>query len=387
MSYRPKVVDLFAGAGGLSEGFRMEGFDILVANDFNKDAANTYKLNHPEVKFIDGPIQNITTLNILELAGLEKGELDVLIGGPPCQAFSVYNHQRGFHDERSGLFREYIRIVEGLQPQVIVMENVTGMTSLEKGRAVDEIHESLVALGYQVENRVLKAEEYGVPQERRRVIFIGTRRKAPILWPEPTHEAPGSLYFPRFCTVWEAISDLPKLSIDEGFEEADYPTPPESQFQILMRQDSKSIFNHYAPHLTPINIHRLQFIPEGGSWRDIPHELLPEGMKRAKRSDHTKRYGRLSKSGLSSTILTRCDPHWGAFIHPNQERTLTVREAARLQSFPDRIRFSGARVEQYRQVGNAVPPLLGKAIASSVKKLVVGVESQSREKELVFDAV
>jgi DNA (cytosine-5)-methyltransferase 1 len=360
-------IDLFAGAGGLSEGFRMEEFQILAANDFDKDAAATYKFNHPEVNFLDGPIQNITGKDILGKANIKKGELDVLIGGPPCQAFSVYNHQRGFHDERSGLFREYIRIVEALEPKIIVMENVTGMSSVEKGRAITEIQESLIKLGYVIEHKILKAEEYGVPQERRRIIFLGVQNGYNIQWPKQTHFREGDK---KFNTVWDAISDLPVLNIDEGFEEGRYDNEPLSSLQKYLRKNSNYIFNHYAPHLTPINIHRMKFIPQGGSWRDIPQDLLPDGMKRAKRSDHTKRYGRLTQEGLSSTILTRCDPHWGAYIHPTQDRTLTVREAARLQTFPDHVKFCGSRVEQYRQVGNAVPPLLGKAIAKSVKNIL-----------------
>jgi DNA (cytosine-5)-methyltransferase 1 len=364
------AIDLFAGAGGFSEGFRMENFRILAANDFDKDAANTYRFNHPEVNFIDGPIEKISGKDLLKAANIWKGELDVLIGGPPCQAFSVYNHQRGFHDERSGLFREYIRIVEALEPKIIVMENVTGMASVEKGRAIFEIKKSLEKLGYIVDHKILKAEDYGVPQERRRLIFLGVRHSHSLRWPDPTHNKYGNTKLKKCNTVWDAISDLPKLNIDEGFEEGAYNTAPLSDLQKYLRKESSLIFNHVAPHLMCINIHRIKFIPQGGSWRDIPFDLLPEGMKRAKRSDHTKRYGRLTKDGLSSTILTRCDPHWGAYIHPTQDRTLTVREAARLQTFPDRIRFMGARVEQYRQVGNAVPPLLGKAIAKTVKELL-----------------
>jgi DNA (cytosine-5)-methyltransferase 1 len=363
-------IDLFAGAGGLSEGFRMEGFHIFAANDFDKDAAETYKFNHPGVNFLDGPIQNITGEAVLTKAEMKKGGLDVLAGGPPCQAFSVYNHQRGFHDERSGLFREYIRLVDALEPKVIVMENVTGMSSLENGRAIDEIYNSLGKLNYSIEHKILKAEEYGVPQERRRIIFIGVQPGYVIRWPEQTHNKDGNKGLKKFNTVWDAISDLPALEIDSGFEEGAYISESLSDLQKFLREKSNCIFNHYAPRLTPINIQRMRFIPQGGSWRDIPQYLLPDGMKRAKRSDHTKRYGRLMEDGLSSTILTRCDPHWGAYIHPTQDRTLTVREAARLQTFPDRIKFFGPRVEQYRQVGNAVPPLLGKAIARAVKKIL-----------------
>jgi len=369
-----RAVDLFVGAGGLSEGFKQAGFNILAANDFDRDSAETFQLNNPSVPFLPGPIQDISVARLMKAAGIRKYELEILTGGPPCQAYSVYNHQRGMHDERSGLFREYLRIVEGLMPRFVIMENVTGMTSIERGRAIDEIFSSLGGLGYHVESRILKAEEYGVPQQRRRIFIIGTRNGRSVDWPEPTH---GNDDLPLlsqglmpFVNVWDAIGDLPELQLLEGMDEAQYGRKPQSEFQREMRIDSRRLFNHVAPNLADINRERLKYIPQGGSWRDLPVKLLPPGMRRAKRSDHTKRYGRLKMDGLSSTILTKCDPHWGAYIHPTQQRTLTVREAARFQSFPDRIRFLGPRGEQYRQVGNAVPPLLARAVAESIVKML-----------------
>jgi DNA (cytosine-5)-methyltransferase 1 len=370
------LIDLFSGAGGMSEGFEQAGFNALVANDFDEDAAKTYQLNHPHVRFLSGPIQDISSESMLEAGKIKQKELDVLVGGPPCQAFSVYNHQRGMHDERSGLFREYLRIVEGLLPKFVVMENVTGLTSVADGRAVEEIYSSLQKFGYHVEHRILKAEEYGVPQERRRIFFIGSLEQKKIVWPNPICW-PGSLF--PCTTVWDAIGDLPPLQILEGEEESSYTTKPFSEYQKGLRKGSKKVFNHVAPYLAPINLERLKFIAPGGSWRDIPERLLPAGMKKAKKSDHTKRYGRLRTDGLASTILTKCDLHWGAFIHPNQERCLTVREAARLQSFPDRIRFTGSRGEQFRQVGNAVPPLLARAVANSIlEMLTTGTQANKR---------
>ena len=357
-----KCVDLFCGAGGLSEGFRQNGFEILLANDFDTWCEATYKLNHPETEFISGPIQNISAEQILISLKMKKGELDCIIGGPPCQAFSVYNHQRGMHDERSGLFREYLRLVAGLLPKYVIIENVPGMTSVEDGIAVKEIKSGLKSLGYEVEVKLLKAENYGVAQERRRLIFIGNRVGQEIEFPQHTH-GDGLL---TFVTVWDVISDLPKLENGEGSEVMNYSIPPQSDYQKLIRDGSPMIFNHVAPALGAINLERLKYIPEGGSWRDIPIELLPAGMKRARRSDHTKRYGRLKKDGFASTILTKCDPHWGAFFHPEQDRVITVREAARLQCFPDKIRFEGSKVEQYKQVGNAVPVLLSAAVAKVV---------------------
>ena len=374
MRGRLTAIDIFAGAGGLSEGFRQAGFDILAANDFDEFAERTFRFNHPETVFLSGPIQKISAADLLAAAGIGKGELDVLLGGPPCQAFSVYNHQRGLHDDRSGLFREYLRIVEGLEPRFVVMENVTGILSVAGGHAVEEIIQSLNSLGYHVEWRILKAEEYGVPQERRRIFFVGTREANLVIWPEATHGVSplGPLFsFGRkpLVTVDEAISDLPPLGILEGSEEMAYCCPPLSDYQRMLRAGSDVLYNHVAPFLHEINLKRLKYIPQGGSWRDIPHDLLPAGMKKAKRSDHTKRYGRLHPQGLACTILTKCDLHWGAYIHPWQERTITVREAARFQSFPDRVRFLGPRSEQYRQVGNAVPPLLARAVAQAIREM------------------
>lgn len=359
------VIDLFCGAGGLSEGFRQAGFSVLAGNDFFEAAGRTFEATHPEAIFFGEPIQELSANRLLKETGLLRGELTCLVGGPPCQAFSVYNHQRGMHDDRATLFREYLRMVEGLYPEWVVMENVTGILSAGGGEAVDAITKSLNDLGYAVEHRTLKAEEYGVPQERRRVVFLGNRIGAPIVWPEPTH---GEGRLPFVC-VWDAIGDLPILENGEApSERLKYRGPAFSEFQRILRGNGVSVANHQAPRLAEINEQRMQHIPEGGSWRDIPHELLPEGMKKARRCDHTKRYGRLRRDGLSSTVLTKCDIHWGAYIHPDQNRSLTVREAARLQSFPDWFEFAGPRTEQYVQVGNAVPPLLGRRIAEAVQE-------------------
>ena len=366
------AIDLFCGAGGLSEGFRQAGFHVLVGNDINETVGETFKLTHREAIFLEGRIENITAPQFLKASGLAKGELDCLIGGPPCQSFSVYNHQRGMHDERSQLFRDYLRIVSGLKPSWIVLENVTGITSAGGGEAVRAILEHLKRLGYTVEYQILKAEEYGVPQERRRIVFLGNRLGLPIIWPLPTH---GEDRIP-FVTIADAISDLPALVNGEDRGVLDYAKPPQSVYQRMMRDGSKRVLNHAAPRLAPINLERMKYIQQGGSWRDIPVDLLPAGMKKARRCDHTKRYGRMAWDGLACTILTKCDLHWGAYIHPEQDRSITVREAARLQSFPDWFEFIGPKTEQYIQVGNAVPPLLGRQIAEAVITATMGAESE-----------
>lgn len=373
------TVDLFAGAGGLALGFADAGFHPLAANDFDAPAGATFAANFERTPFLLRPVEEIPGKALLSTAGIKSGDLDALLGGPPCQAFSVYNHQRGFHDDRSGLFREYLRVVAEVLPKIVVMENVVGMTSLDGGRAIDEMHRSLGKLGYAVEHRILRAEEYGVPQERRRIFFIASRI-GPILWPEPTHGRPDDLltmHLKPFVTVWDAIGDLPKLDMGEGGDDlARYTRIARTDYQAAMRQGSEGVRNHYAPQLMEINAERMRHIPQGGSWRDLPHQLLPAGMKRARRSDHTKRYGRLHPEGLFSTILTKADLHWGAYIHPTEDRSLSVRECARAQSFPDRFQFVGSRSEQYKQVGNAVPPLLARAVAVSVRRMIEAAKGE-----------
>jgi len=393
------AADLFCGAGGLTLGFKEAGFHIAFANDINEEYANTYRLNHDGTTFFCESIEDLKAADVFKQTGLGKAEIDVLIGGPPCQGFSINAPKRSLEDDRNHLFREYGRLVlEGLRPKVIVMENVPGMVSLDGGRFIREIYALSEQAGYRMRHMILCAAHYGVPQERWRLFFIGTILKGvEITFPEPTHFAPvranftggreltwlpyiqngtrqpnlfGNVLKP-FTTVKDAIGDLPVLAVNEGAEEMEYDKPPATEYQRQMRAGSPKVFNHIAGALSKQNLERAKYIPPGGSWRDIPHELLPKGMKRARRSDHTRRYGRIDPNGLSGTVLTKCDPHWGTFFHYDQDRALTVREAARIQSFPDRYRFYGSRVSQYEQVGNAVPPLLAKVLANHIKRTLL----------------
>lgn len=359
MDSRPTVIDLFCGAGGLSEGFRQAGFRVLLGNDIDATFGETFSRSHEGATFVDKPIQSLSSAEILSGTGLSKGQLDVLVGGPPCQGYSVYNHGRGEHDPRAGLFREYLRIVQDLAPKWLVMENVTGLLSISGGQLIRTIADEIGKLGYAVEWRILRAEDYGVPQERRRVVFVANRVGVPIVFPSIEY---GEGLKP-LTTIWDAIGDLPLLAVENV---TDYPISASTDFQSRMRQGNSKLYNHFGPKLGKINLERIRHIPQGGSWRDIPFDLLPEGMKRAKRSDHTKRYGRPRLTDLSCTILTKCDIHWGAYIHPIENRPFTVREAARLQSFPDTFVFYGSMTEQFVQIGNAVPPMLATAIANSI---------------------
>jgi DNA (cytosine-5)-methyltransferase 1 len=369
------AIDLFCGAGGLSEGFRQAGFHVVAGNDYDEVAGATFASTHKEARFLGGAIEKIPAQDFILAGGIASGELTAIVGGPPCQGFSVNNHHRGMHDVRSSLYKEYLRLVDGLRPQWVVLENVTGMVSAGQGEAVLAILSGLSDLGYNVETRILKAEQYGIAQERRRLVFIGNRVGLPIVWPEPTH----GLSKP-FVTVQDAIGDLPEIANGEDRGAMSYRTAPKSEFQSYIRDGSKVVTCHGATRLADINIKRMRHIPQGGSWRDIPFELLPSGMQRAKRSDHTKRYGRLRWDGLASTILTKCDPHWGAYFHPDQDRAITVREAARFQSFPDWFEFQGSKTDQFVQVGNAVPPLLGRQIAEALKS---SMSQKSSDKLLI----
>lgn len=361
------VVDLFCGAGGLSLGFEEAGYQVLAGCDIVETFGRTFEANHDGAKFIHASVSELKDGVLLKHIGLERGQLDVLVGGPPCQAYSVYNHRRGMDDPRSQLFKHYLEVVRDVQPAWLVMENVTGILSIEKGALVERIKSSIRDLGYEdVDHFVLRAEEYGVPQERRRVVFIANRLGIPVEKPEAIATKPE-----EFVTVWDAIGDLPAIHFDEPvFDPMSYASPPTNDFQLRVRGNLTKVSDHRSPKLGKANQERLRHIPEGGSWRDIPFDLLPNGMKKAKRSDHTKRYGRPRKDGLSCTILTKCDIHWGAYIHPVQNRPFSVREAARLQSFPDRFKFCGSMTEQFVQIGNAVPPALAFQIANGIKQCV-----------------
>lgn len=386
-----KFIDLFAGAGGLSCGLEMAGFQAILANDVVEQYTETYRKNHPDTKIILGDVRQVWEKDLRQELSLKVGELDLLAGGPPCQGFSVNAPVRTLDDERNHLFKDFLKIAAILNPKAILIENVTGIVQLGKGTIVEQIYKVLQSLGYAVKHRILFAGHYGVPQMRFRTIFIGIRKsQKEIEFPKPTHNAKAVANFagakelcfdipPLFAsalkkhtTVWDAISDLPPIKSGSRNETLDYEKVPQNEYQASLRHGSEKVWNHSCASLGPINLERLKYIPQGGSWRDIPYDLLPTGMKRARRSDHTKRYGRLHPDALCSTVLTKCDPHWGSFFHPEQDRVLSIREAARIQSFPDPYKFTGSITQQYEQVGNAVPPLMAKAIGESIKSMIGG---------------
>lgn len=405
MNYLPyKCIDLFAGAGGLSEGLKQSGYECLFANEISQAYSETLKENHPETEVETADIRAINALQVRKSLSIQKGELDLLAGGPPCQGFSVNAPSRSLEDERNHLFQDFLKFVEIFYPKVVLIENVPGMVSFEKGNTVTAILKSLSDLGYEATLRILFAPHYGVPQMRWRTIFIANRVGVDpaFMFPNPTRFEQGRANFttkykgsslivdqellkklPQGNTVWEAIGDLPVIENGGGEDIMDYQKNPFSQYQELLRSNADKVYNHRSAGLGKANLDRLPHIPPGGSWRDIPYDLLPKGMQRARRTDHTKRYGRLDHNGIGSTILTKCDPHWGTYIHPEQERVISVREAARIQSFPDHFRFFGSLSEQYEQVGNAVPPMFAKAIGDSIGEWLE-IDGNSHNKKSIW---
>ncbi len=392
MTHPLTSIDLFAGAGGLTEGLSGAGFKCLYANEIVPRHAETFSINHPNSLIETNDIRLIDAARVRSELGISRGELDLLAGGPPCQGFSVYAPIRSVSDDRNHLFREFLRFVEEFQPRAVLVENVPGLVSFQNGATLQAILCALEQFGYQANVKILYAPHFGVPQTRWRTIIIGLRGNSMNsleAFPDPIYDAPlrvnftskfdgkniialpGKVKLQRYISTKQAIDDLPALNNGEiGDPVKPYSCLPQNPFQHLMRVGSNGVLNHEAAKLGEINLKRMAHIPPGGNWTNIPLELLPKGMKRARKSDHTKRYGRVLPDGLASTILTKCDPHWGAYFHYSQDRVFTVREAARIQTFKDSYQFFGSRVEQYEQVGNAVPPLLSLAIGKSIARAI-----------------
>lgn len=361
-----KTVDLFSGAGGFTEGFKKAGgFETVLAVDFDKQAVDTFRHNHPNVQAV---CADIASIDAQKLRWFTKSQtIDVVIGGPPCQGFSLAG-LRVPDDPKNRLFKEFVRIVAELKPKVFIFENVSGLVSMQGGLVLEAICNEFTNIGYEISHAILNTAEYGVPQARPRFILIGGASGKRIPMPNPTHcrqancamDLFGSARIP-FVTVQEAFSNLPLLEQGEGDEVLEN-RPAENAFQITIRGNRQpgKLFNHRATRHSPKIVERYAAMPQGGDIRSLPQELK------------TKKNNvfRLLDSEPSRTITCnfRTD-----ILHPWKPRGLTTREAARLQSFDDDYQFFGnltrkARyVTQDDQVGNAVPPLLALALAKHIK--------------------
>ena len=367
-----RVLDLFCGAGGLSLGFKMANFDIVGGIDFDQEALDTHKLNFKDGFHFCGDISELDDEFVLENF---DGKVDVVIGGPPCQGFSVANMQQKDIecDDRNKLFYEFIRFVKLLKPKAFVMENVPQILTKDKGHVKEVMMDVMDDLGYNVNVKVLVASDYGVPQRRRRAFFVGICKELNQIFDFDFIEKK------PIVTVGDAISDL--YSFDNEFktltvdDELDLDVNPLSEYQKLMRKDSDGkIHNHNIRYPKEIVQKRMEYVPEGGNWQDVPDELWDT----IRSNRHSSAYRRLNSQDVSVTIDTG---HMNYF-HPKYNRVPTIRENARLQSFPDDFVFLGTKGQQDKQVGNAVPPLLSKAIAKTLGDYLNGKIKESHVETL-----
>ena len=324
-------VDLFCGAGGLSLGFEKSGFENVFSLDVEPNFCKTYKKNFPTHKLITKDISQLTEDEIYAL--LDEKEVDIVVGGPPCQGFSMAgNIGRHFIDDpRNHLFKEFARVVSIIQPKMFLMENVARLDIHNKEKTKQEIIDIFTNMGYKVESRVLNAASFGVPQLRRRIIFIGRKDV-------------GNIIFPK-----------------EQFSEKDYQTVEKaiSQLPSLVSGESSNIPNHIAMSHSEQMLHKMSFVKDGGDRMDIPESIRPQ-------KGDARKYIRY-KSNRPSVCITG---DMRKVFHYEQNRALTVRELARLQSFPDSFIFEGNSISQQQQVGNSVPPLLAASLANAIKEML-----------------
>lgn len=347
------MLDLFSGAGGFSYGMeKNKFFKTAVALDFNEKALMTFKHNMPDTITVVGDItDNAVKREVIRLSKEQK--VNMIIGGPPCQGFSLKGKKLGLEDSRNFLFKEYLNIVESLKPEVFVIENVKALLSTSAGWFKNQIINKVIDMGYYVECGILTASDFGVPQSRQRAIFICSKNKK-INLPKPT--------VTKKVTVRDAIFDLAYLNSGEGDFEQDYITNSCSDYQKMMRSGSSKLYNHKASNHNEIAIKKLQMIPPESGKEHLPKELLGK-------QKFTGTWGRLKWDSVSPTIDTRFDASSnGTNNHPFLNRAITPREAARIQSFDDKFVFVGSKVHIRQQIGNAVPPLLAKAIADEIYK-------------------
>lgn len=335
------VLDLFCGCGGLSLGFEMAGFDIKLAIDNWEDALVTYRKNHKGTQTLNADLLNLNPKEV-ELKYNIK-DLDVIIGGPPCQGFSVAG-KRIIDDDRNKLYKSFVRFVDYFRPKTFLMENVPNILSIGGGAIKDAILKDFTELGYNVTYKVLLASDYGVPQNRRRAIFVGQLNDDTFIFPEKN--------VAKSVTTFEALSDLPDYSVEDG---KDYPNQPQSDYQKFIRNKAEKLYNHQITIHTADTQRIIAMVPDGENYKCLPKELW------SLRKVHIA-WTRMNSQKPCFTIDTGHNHHF----HYKYNRVPTVRESARIQSFPDTFIFIGGKGSQLRQVGNAVPPLMAKAIADKI---------------------
>jgi len=369
------LIDLFSGAGGLSHGFELADFKINLAIELEKTYFESYKYNHPETLALN---KDITKLDCKEMDNtyIHGTEVEGIIGGPPCIGFSSVGN-RSPDDPRNLLVFFFIKWVEYFKPTFFVMENVKGILTMGKGQVVEKIKKMYNDIGYKCKMQVLLAAEYGVPQLRERVFFIGTKdsgvQNIKIIKTRRKEVKQKTLFeidsLRPFLKVKDALSDIIDITPFNENKRSDlimdYQNPPKTKYQEYLRKNSDKLYEHIAPNHSDGVIDRICHIEQGKNHASLPKEYQLKG-------GYPNIYGRLHLNRPADTITGNCGcvSAPGRFIHPTQNRAISVREAARLQSFPDKYRFFGNMKDKYKQVGNAVPPLMANAIAKAIRKVL-----------------
>lgn len=367
------AISLFCGAGGCSLGFKQAGYNILMATDFDKAAIETYKLNFPETDTILKDVNDIDFKEILSKYNMKTGDLDFLIGGPPCQGFSTAG-TRFWDDPRNHLLKSYIKAISILKPKWFMMENVEGLLTSNKGIYLVETINALIDLGYKVQLEKIYSQEFGVPQRRKRVIILGNRLGIDFLMPKPTSKVTGSIFRNSSITLSSAISSLPEATTyKDGVVVSSNTKAVDNSY---LETETEQITEHFYKPLEGIQLERISTLSAGQTMKDLPKHLQHESFKkRANRrvSDGTpsdKRGG--APSGVKrlhadEPCLTITGAATRELIHPEYDRPLTIREAARIQTFPDNFKFYGNPSQKIKQIGNAIPPMLAKTIGLYIK--------------------
>lgn len=346
------IMDLFAGVGGLSYGFsQLPQFNIVAANEIEKDISIAYTLNHPTVKMLNCDIKDLSE-DIL-MKALNGQKIDVVVGGPPCQSYSTLGKRQ--NDKRANLFLQYKRVLKILKPEAFIFENVVGMLSMNKGNLFRQIQSEFEELGYVLQYKVLDAADFGVPQHRERVFLVGFKGKNNYIYPTPTH----GLGLKPYITLKDAIGDLPTLK--SGEKKVNYQTEITNDFLRFVRnKNSTEVDEHCAPKNGEHLIKIMEALKDGQSKNDLPEDIRPK-------SGYGNTYAKLWWDKPSTTITRNfACPSSSRCIHPRDSRAMSVREGARLQSFPDDYKFYGSDGMKRLEIGNAVPPLLSMAIAKQM---------------------
>lgn len=391
---KPTLIDLFSGAGGISHGFEQAGFSVIAGVDLDHDSLLTFKANHAGSRVLKADLAKLQPSELASILGIKPGQIDCIVGGPPCQGFSknrAGRHQNGIYvdDPRNYLFARFLGYIAYFQPKIVLMENVPEMLAKLNGSFRSAVFESFSDMGYSIDAKILNAAEYGVPQQRRRAFYIAGREGQKVAFPQPTSKVgpkagrrtPTSPEYPHVTdssqsmlpifdflstgvSVWDAIGDLSGRYAESLNDCCDYANEPCSNYQLQRRSEMKLVRNHFPWQLSERQIQRISLLNQGEGYLHLPPELQVK-------SGYGSAYRRLQSDAQALTITTwMFHPGSGMFTHPFENRVITIREAARLQSYQDSFVFYGSYHSQCRQVGNSVAPLVAKSIAQAILPVI-----------------